>query len=664
MVFRKGGNSNIETHGSEISIDMGDKRCEDGSLLRWQVEKEASKTAFNMVQCLHDNATYMKLLNIFSEKKLSLLFATYFKEKIYPVVAELIILNWYRRNGTDISQKSIMCCWVPWFSLLEATWPEQGIPLIFEPQEWNLKNGIKELTRKFLLNHNILPQNIRSNPFGILRDIFRVNNGFLNNESSILNNKSRIAVCYREGIDNGKRSDLFWLPDSQIASGQVLVYFDGIVQESVTMKDLSKLEEMEIQWVSLLKGCVPTRNDNFWLPDSKEDLSRFIANDETLPRSLLLERWLLKFSTNLMSRVNYWKAFFESFNININIDITEYGIENIIKNMAMDLVGGVCIGKERSSLRNFPTTDTIENHSSHIFFAWNKDSSNSVSKNKDANDYAIISGHINDKSFYSDKTQNNQKTLLRTDLKLIIGLFDNVSDDNKGPCRQINYFKHMEKLYKKFVNWVIEDDEIGVIIKAKKPMTLQRLNDVDDLIESAKVTGRLLYINEPGVLPSGLSSEIDLAVTVGLILPGTFVELALCGCRVVHYDATNIRPFERELYRWGYEKVIFDDLDRLMVTCKSYKENPAFSSDFGDFSDHIHELDPFRDGRAGERVGNYMRWLLESFDKGNKRDDAIPYANNLYARKWGEDKVIEMTNEVHGFQKQPICTSLRDNNDY
>ncbi|MCP4268650.1 MAG: hypothetical protein GY777_24230 [Candidatus Brocadiaceae bacterium] len=40
---------NYETHGSEISIDMGDKRCEDGSLLRWQVEKEASKTAFNMV---------------------------------------------------------------------------------------------------------------------------------------------------------------------------------------------------------------------------------------------------------------------------------------------------------------------------------------------------------------------------------------------------------------------------------------------------------------------------------------------------------------------------------------------------------------------------------------------------------------------------------------
>jgi hypothetical protein len=38
-----------------------------------------------------------------------------------------------------------------------------------------------------------------------------------------------------------------------------------------------------------------------------------------------------------------------------------------------------------------------------------------------------------------------------------------------------------------------------------------------------------------------------------------------------------------------------------------------------------------------------MRWLLEGFGEGNDRDNAIRYANDLYARQWGEDKVIDMT---------------------
>jgi hypothetical protein len=199
----------------------------------------------------------------------------------------------------------------------------------------------------------------------------------------------------------------------------------------------------------------------------------------------------------------------------------------------------------------------------------------------------------------------------------------------------------VEDFYRRFITWAIEDDEVGVIVKSKKPMVLNSLPEINDLYNVAQSTGRCaIYTNQPGVLSSDLSSEIDIAVTIGLTLPATFVDMALCGCRVIHYDATNIRPYEKELYGWGYEKVIFDDVDRLLVACKRYKENALLEPGLGDFSQHIHELDPFRDGKAGERVGSYFGWLLDSFKAGKNRDAASKHANQLYGRIWGSDKVI------------------------
>ena len=79
-----------------------------------------------------------------------------------------------------------------------------------------------------------------------------------------------------------------------------------------------------------------------------------------------------------------------------------------------------------------------------------------------------------------------------------------------------------------------------------------------------------------------------------------------------------------------------------MASLKKYKGNPHSNSELGDWTPFLDELDPFRDGRGGERMGIYMRWLLESFDNGKNRDEVIQSANKLYAEKWGSDKVVNM----------------------
>ena len=84
---------------------------------------------------------------------------------------------------------------------------------------------------------------------------------------------------------------------------------------------------------------------------------------------------------------------------------------------------------------------------------------------------------------------------------------------------------------------------------------------------------------------------------------------------------------------------MFTALDVLIGAVKAYKNDPSSNSLLGDWSEHLDELDPFRDDRGGERIGTYMYWLQEGFNEGIDRDDTIVRADKLYAQTWGEDKV-------------------------
>ena len=187
----------------------------------------------------------------------------------------------------------------------------------------------------------------------------------------------------------------------------------------------------------------------------------------------------------------------------------------------------------------------------------------------------------------------------------------------------------------------MKDKEVGLIVKTKKTNVIETLEDIHTQLEVAKQTGRyLLYSNKAGILPSDLANEIDIAITFGHFLPATFIEMALCGCRVIHYDSTDLRVLERGLYDWGYEKVIFDSIEKIILSCKRYKENSELEPGLGDFSEYIAELDPFRDGKASIRVSTYFKVLLACFDKGKGLSEALQYTNKVYTDTWGKKKII------------------------
>ena len=77
-----------------------------------------------------------------------------------------------------------------------------------------------------------------------------------------------------------------------------------------------------------------------------------------------------------------------------------------------------------------------------------------------------------------------------------------------------------------------------------------------------------------------------------------------------------------------------------------YKNNPEKYPDLGDWSEHLDDIDPFRDNRGGERIGTYMRWLLEGFEQGMDREENILKANQRYAKAWGKDKIFKSTKRI------------------
>ena len=136
--------------------------------------------------------------------------------------------------------------------------------------------------------------------------------------------------------------------------------------------------------------------------------------------------------------------------------------------------------------------------------------------------------------------------------------------------------------------------------------------------------------------------EIDLVIGISAFFPSAVLECSIRGKRAVFYDYPNLRQHEPSLYKWGENQVIFPNLDKMITDLKKYKNDHTSRPDIGDWSAIQDELDAFRDDKGGGRIGTYMRRLLESFDKGKSREEAIENANKFFAESWGVDKVINM----------------------
>lgn len=614
-----------------IGYVLSEMRSANGAVLWYEAQKEASGYAVRISRMIEGMPVYARLAGKFPNPRPLLYFQFAIRNEIYPVILQACVIKWYQNNGRIIPPEECVVT-VPRsgvFVLLKDCWDFKGVLLKFKAAGpfapfMKFSSALRDLARDFVKE--------RIEDVNRLYVRFHGDNSFAQERTE----GGTIACHYAEGVDPSRRSDLNWYPGSGVDPKKVLIYFDTNDYKAgklIGANIINGLEAKGFRWVALKKDIIEGQGSRYWKP---RPIPRGALCKKRLTHNEA-EKWIIEIWNRMIRQAYYWRSFYDDFNIKVHY-ITEEGVDiNIAQAIAFDIGernAGALVGKQRSEIIiPIGMDDTLGYHPKDIFFVWNKRAESYIRPNYEQIEALITTGYPYDIS----RKSNASQSLRSKGVKFVITLFDGVhGPDIPFSTTAVNRF------YRFFLEWVLNDPSLGLIVKSKKPRVLKSLPAILPFLDRAMQTGRCIRMeNEWGMFPSEASTGSDMAVGCGI---GTaIIEAALTGCRGIHYDMTNLTC--HEFYAWGYEKIIFNDFDRLTAAIKRYKENPASEPNLGDWSPYRDKLDAFCDGKGHERMGTYMRWLLEAFEEGKDRQAAIRHANDLYAARWGADKIIDMKNE-------------------
>lgn len=646
-----------------LAYDLGEMKGSDGSSLRYEIFRRTSEHAISILSKIEQMPFYKELSEKISSPRVSLYFHFVIRDEIFPFIRQACVIQWFKSNGRMMPAKegAVMVPMSGIFVLLKKCWGFEDVPI-------NLVNPLR-----FYLTHlAYLRSTIGRFVKRSIEDIDTLRAALFNNGSFLTANQQggTIACHVAEGLNYSKRNDLSWYPQSGIFPDKVVIYFDKYkydAEKPIGRDIIKKLESSGFRWVALTKGIIESNRSRYWSPrffprnELSEGSRRFPTPHPDAPDHihfaqcrlregeeaegshaiLATERWIAKTWNYMLKQVYYWRSFYNDFNVKINYIPEEGFAKNIAQAIAFEVdnkMHGLLIGRQRSEVY-FPYKYYMGHHPKHVFFIWNKRVMSYFDSKYNPIENLVVTGYPNDifkkRRIFNDI--NFHKALKSKGIKLIIALFDGVH--GRDSFMSTN---EMARFYQVFLKVTLSDPGIGLIIKSKKPAVISSLFSIKPLLEEAIRTGRCIKLDdEENRLPSDASSGADLAIGCGIST--AVIEAVIGGCKGIHYDMTRLKS--HEFYKWGYERIIFDDLERMMAAVKRYREDPVSEPGLGDWSQYLDQLDPFRDGRGGERMGTYMRWLLEAFDSGKDRNRAILYANERYAQQWGEDKIINKRNK-------------------
>jgi hypothetical protein len=255
--------------------------------------------------------------------------------------------------------------------------------------------------------------------------------------------------------------------------------------------------------------------------------------------------------------------------------------------------------------------------------------------------YYVITGYLGDHRarLLRPQAERLRHSLMACGASRIIALFDENSMDD--PHWQAGH-EAMREDYAFLLERLLEEPRLGLVLKPKIPSTLRRrLGPVAETLRSAESTGRCYVFEEGSVQgafpPSAAALAADAAIHTHLSAGTAGMEAALAGIPTLLMDREGwtVSP----LYRLGVGQVVFTSWDEAWRACREHWSRPGGMPGFGDWSPLLPELDPFRDGRAAERMGTYLGWLLEGFKARLPRDAALADAAQRYGDRWGHDKL-------------------------
>ncbi len=612
----------VSNHSKPPPLFLADMRTEGGETLRSEAERLATESAMGLVQRISLLPQYEALRTVLPSERVILYLEKKINAEVYPPLRALCVMEWCIRNGRPLEKREVV--WHDHHNLgqaLQGAWPSKEVRLVLGAP------------RTLLTKARSWARSVRNSVYELAEGMNgRIPGGASCRVQGPAN--PTIAVHYVEGIDLSRRSDIFWYPESRIDPNRILVYFDRL--SPVTRKfrkDLvGQIESMGFRWVSLGNASLSLEDKRVCNVNEERQslLKQWRQALNGIESVTPTQRWFNDVAAALLSEVGYWYSVYKTLNIKIHLEMDEGGLVPVAQAIALDMVGGIHIGRQRSDSWGW---GFLGHHPDHVYFAWNGRGAAHARENRNRIDSIIICGFPYDSAWrFNPARQDLREHLAAKGVSFVVALFDNAFWWGGTFSRAM-----ISTFYRVFLEWVLEDPEIGVLNKSKKSTVLEQLPELRNLIKKAEMTGRWVSLtNVFGRSPSDASRVADISVGVGI--SSAVTEAVAAGGRGIYLDLTCQRSFP--FYEWGYEKVVFDDVKHMMAALRRYKTDPSCEPQLGDFSQRMDQIDPFSDGRAGERVGMYIRWVLEAFGEGHERDAAIKEANMRYISMWGADKVL------------------------
>jgi hypothetical protein len=336
-----------------------------------------------------------------------------------------------------------------------------------------------------------------------------------------------------------------------------------------------------------------------------------------------VEQW--KILSLLFIELPYWQDFFQANNIKIKLG---YHAIFSIQDIAAKISGTTIMSYHYSH-----QSDMAIWHQEicDIFFIWGKYYRRLLSGKYSTTSYLVKTGYIFDYIFNNLKAKASdlRSSFVVGNVTYVIGIFD----------ENIGYFgKSQMEGYRAVLEYVKNNFDVGIIIKPKKEIAAQYLKSspgTSQLVSILEAEGRIKILDSRKY-PAEAGQACD--IVIGVVPDSTAgLECALAGVPMVIYDIYSIQshPF----YNWGRDKVIFDDIKHLLNSIDRDRKDPGCISGFADWSSILDAVDPFRDGKANQRIGFYIKKILYNLENGLVKDDAIAAANEAYRNKYGLDKV-------------------------
>ena len=97
-----------------------------------------------------------------------------------------------------------------------------------------------------------------------------------------------------------------------------------------------------------------------------------------------------------------------------------------------------------------------------------------------------------------------------------------------------------------------------------------------------------------------------------------------------------------QLYKSGEGRVVFNDWSSLWGACLDFLNDKRSQSSIGNWQNILDDLDPFRDGKAAERMGSYLQWLLDGLKEGKDRETVMENAADRYGKIWGHNNILKV----------------------